>query len=108
MGTKTRSLVSAIALAFVVLFFGPSTPSAEAKHARLYAPHHVKHHPYQGYARHQGYARPYSGRAYAPHYRPYYPSYRMVRVFVHDPFPRWVYRRVYYAPPVVGPYCNPY
>ena len=50
MGTKTRSLVSAIALAFVVLFFGPSTPSAEAKHARLYAPHHVKHHPYQGYA----------------------------------------------------------
>ena len=102
METRTRSLVSAIALAFVVLFFGPSTSSAEAKHARPYAPYHVKHNPYQGYA------RPYYGRAYAPHYRPSYPSYRMVRVFVYDPFPRWVYRRVYYAPPVVGPYCNPY
>jgi hypothetical protein len=100
MGKKTRSFLSAVALAFAVLFFGPATSDAQAKH---HGPGYAKHH------RSYRYARPYYG-GYSRPYRPY----RLVRVFVYDPFPRWVYRRVYtappayYAPPAYGYPYRPY
>jgi hypothetical protein len=120
MGNKTKSFLSAVALAFAVLFFGPATSQAYAEHRgpnpryqRDHRPYYSYNYnyarPYSGYG--HGYARPYYGRSYYRHDRPY----RLVRVFVYDPFPRWVYRRVYnaqrayydYAPPV-GSYCSPY
>jgi len=106
MATRLRSLVSAFALAFSVLFFGPSTSRAEAKSFHAAKNHHGYHnhggdsrygHPY-GYGRRHGYGY----RSYGP-YQPYYgsypgyyggyPAYRVVRVFVPIPYPHWVYRR---------------
>jgi hypothetical protein len=106
MGKRIQSLAAAIALASAALFVGPSTSSAEARQVR-----HYRYGPHAGAYYAHGYARPYRygygyGRAFAPY--PYYPGYRTVRVFVYDPFPRWVYRRVYYAPPAAAPYCAPY
>jgi hypothetical protein len=49
------------------------------------------------------YDRPYPGRSYYRHHRPY----RLVRVFVYDPFPHYVHRRVYYSPGYSA-YCDPY
>ena len=104
MGKKTRSFLSAVALAFAVLFFGPATSKAYAEHHR-YARHQSHYRPHYGHH----FRRPY----YGSHFR-YYRPYRLVRVFVYDPFPRWVYRRVYssppvyYAPPVYGGYYSPY
>ena len=67
-----------------------------------------RHRPYyQPYFRHDRHFRdfhPYPGRFSYRHYRPY----RLVRVFVYDPFPHYVHRRVYYAAPGSGPYCDPY
>lgn len=41
--------------------------------------------------------------------RPFFRSFRTVRVFVYDPFPHWILRRIYDdATVVVGPDCNPY
>jgi hypothetical protein len=105
MGTKTKSFLSAVALGFAVLFFGPATSSADAEHHR-YARHQRHHRSYYGHRS----IRPYYGPSHFRHHRPY----RLVRVFVYDPFPRWVYRRVYsappvyYAPPVYGSYRSPY
>jgi hypothetical protein len=47
--------------------------------------------------------RSYPGRFYYRHHRPY----RLVRVFVYDPFPHYVHRRVYYSPGYSA-YCDPY
>jgi hypothetical protein len=101
MGKKTRSFLSAVALAFAVLFFGPAVSDAQAKHHGSYYKHYR---PYR-------HVQPYS--YYGGYYRPYRP-YRLVRVLVYDPFPRWVYRRVhtappvYYAPPAYGHSYSPY
>lgn len=120
MGNKTKSFLSAVALAFAVLFFGPATSQAYADHRGPNPRYQRRHRPYYNYnyarpysGHGYGYTRPYNGRSYYRHYRPY----RLVRVFVYDPFPRWVYRRVYYAPPAyfnydyapqVGSYRSPY
>jgi hypothetical protein len=126
MGTKTKSFLSAVALGFGLLFFGPATSDAQAQHAGPYvefrgqfplphgsidvyannAGHHGKrygrHYRNRSYSRHQ--SRPYYGRSYYRHHRPY----RLVRVFVYDPYPRFVYRRVYYSQRIAGDYCRPY
>ena len=39
--------------------------------------------------------------------RPFFRPFRVVRVRVFDPFPHWVFRRVYVTSPV-GSYCAPY
>lgn len=121
MGTKTKSFLSAIALGFGLLFFGPATSDAQAQHAGPYVEfrgqlplphgsvnvyanngnHHGKHDRNRSYSRH---SRPHYGRSYSRHHRPY----RLVRVFVHDPYPRWVYRRVYHSPRIAGDYRRPY
>ena len=130
----TRSLVSSIALAFALLFFGPSTSDAQAKDGRYgrghggYSQHygggHDQHHRYghsqrYGYGQHYGHGRygaghgygytsPYYGWGYGSYAQPYLDPYRTVRVFVPFPFPHWVFRRVYYGPPVAAPYYSPY
>jgi hypothetical protein len=96
MWKKTRSLVSALALAFAVISFGPATSKAYAGTHRPYArAKHFRH----GYR----YAAPY----YA---RPLYHPRRFVRVFVYAPYPHWIYRPVVYAPAPYYPqaYCAPY
>ena len=141
MGTKTKSFLSAVALGFGLLFFGPATSDAQAQHARpsvefrgqfplphgsidVYASnagHHGKryrngkhhrngkhyrnrsfyrhHRPDYGYSRH--------GRSYYRDHRPY----RLVRVLVYDPYPRYTHRRVYYSRHFrhfEGDHCRPY
>lgn len=98
MEKKTRSFVSALALAFAVLFFGPATSKAYAGSHGPYR--HAKH------FRH-GY------RNVAPYYaRPFYAPRRFVKVFVYAPYPHWIYRPVAYPPapyyPPASAYCAPY
>jgi hypothetical protein len=119
MGNKAKWFVATVALGFALLFFGPATSKVQADHfgphvsfqGHFPLPHgsihinagngrHFKHHSY--YPRHR-YARPYHGRFYYKHHRPY----RLVRVRVFDPYPRWVFRRVYYSQRV-GFYRRPY
>ena len=128
MGTKTKSFLSAVVLGFGLLFFGPATSDAQAQHVgprvefrgRFPLPHgsigvyagngghhgnrYGKHYRNRSYSRHH--SRPYSyyGRSYYRDHRPY----RLVRVLVYDPFPRYVQRRVYYSPRFAGEYCRPY
>ena len=112
MGTRTRSLVSVIALAFAILFFGPTTSNAQAWVG--HGSGHFAHSQYHGgHGRHgvrHGYG--YTGRfgwGYGPYVQPYYLNpYRTVRVFVAFPFPHWVFRQVYYGPRVAAPYVSPY
>ena len=134
MGNKTKSFASVVALAFAFLFFGPATSPAHAQyggpqvefHGQFPLPHgsldvyanNVGYH-HRGYGqgfsyrtyRHRPYYQPYF--RHFRHYRPYpgrfsYRPYRLVRVFVYDPFPHYVHRRVYYSSPGFGPYCDPY
>ncbi len=97
MWKKTRSFVSALALAFAVIFFGPATSKAYAG----------THGPFP-HASHYRHAR----RFAAPHFaRPYFSPRRFVRVFVYAPYPHWIYRPVVYAPAPYSPpaaYCAPY
>ncbi len=88
MGKKAKWLARSVALA-VLLFAGPALSAARA--GGVYGPGYYPH------------ARPYHRRLVRPHIRPY----RYARVFVFAPFPHWVYRPVYYAPPAY-PYCRPY
>ena len=133
MVTRTRSLVSFIALAFALLFFGPSTSNAQAKDGRGdgrghagYGQHYGYGHSQRyGYGQHYGYGYGYGyghhgvghgygytspsyGSGYGSYGQPYFDPYRTVRVFVPFPFPHWVFRRVYYGPPVAAPYYSPY
>ena len=119
MGTNLKSSASVIAIGFALLFFGPATSKAQADHfgphvsfqGHFPLPHgsinvnvgHGRHFRQQAYYPRQRYARPYSsyGHSYYRHQRPY----RLVRVFVYDPYPRWVYRRVYNTPYSSGAYC---
>jgi hypothetical protein len=105
MGTKLKSLASAIALGFALLFFGPATSTAQAEHFSRHGSFHGRafaHRSFVPFRRH-AFVRPFHSfapRAFYAHPRPY----RMVRVFVYDPFPRWVYRRVCYDGPYTGAY----
>ena len=119
MGNNAKSFVAAVALGFALLFFGPAT-SAQAGHFGPYVsfqghfplPHgsiHVnvgkgRHFRRHSYSPRHRYSRPYHGRSYYRHHRPY----RLVRVRVFDPYPRWVFRRVYYSQPVGATSCRPY
>lgn len=122
MATRFRSLASVFALAFAVLFFGPSTARVDAqqRHGGGYSNHHGGYSNHGGgYSHHRksygkyghrgsyyghGAYRPYSGpyQPYGSYYGGYpgcgyyggYPAYRVVRVFVYFPFPHWTYRRV--------------
>ncbi len=103
MGIKLKSLASSIALGSALLAFGPATSTAKADH---FKPGHVHgkavvHHSFAP-VRHHAFVRPYYPRVSFEY--PYPRPYRLVRVPVYDPFPRWVYRRVYYASNV-GAYC---
>ena len=102
MGIKLKSLASSIALGSALLAFGPATSTAKADHVhgkavvrRSFAPvrHHAFVRPFHPIAPRVAFAYPYP--------RPY----RLARVLVYDPFPRWVYRRVYYSTANVGAYC---
>jgi hypothetical protein len=117
MWKKAKWFAAAATVAFAVLFFGPATSKAFAwdngPHVSFYGhfplPHgsisvyssngpYRYHRPYYNrFATRPFYGRSYYGRSY---YRPYFRPYRSVRVFVYDPFPHWVVRRVY------DPYCN--
>jgi hypothetical protein len=98
MGNKPKSFAAIVAFASALLFFGAALSNAHAGHGP-YVPHPRHHRSFYRYP------RPYSGRACF--HRPYRP-YRLVRVHVYDPYPRWTYRRVYYAPPAVRNHCRPY
>ena len=135
MGTKTKSFLSAVALGSGLLFFGPATSDAQAQHAgprvefrgQLPLPHGSigvyasnaghhgkryrkgKHYRDRSFSRHHrsdyGYSR--HGRSYSRHHRPY----RLVRVLVNDPYPRYLQRRVYYPRHFrhfAGDSCRPY
>jgi len=99
---KLKSLLSAAALGFALLAFGPATSTAKAAPVNAHAAFRGG----RGHAGHfHGHAvvRPYYGARFAYGYRypyayPYYPyaaPYRVVRVFVPLPFPHWVNQRVY-------------
>ena len=113
MGNTVRSFAAAAALGFALLFFGPATSTARADHfgpnvsfsGHFPLPHgslnvNVGHGPrfgrHRSFVRHR-FARPFFARPYFAR-RPY----RLVRVFVYDPYPRWIYRRVYYSRPYCG------
>ena len=107
MGTKLKSLASAIGLGFALLFFGPATSTAQAEHFSRHGSFHGRAFAQRNFVpfRHHAFARPFhrfAPRAFYPYSRPY----RLVRVFVYDPFPRWVYRRVYASAPYAGAYCG--
>ncbi len=89
MGIQLKSLVTALALGFALLFFGPAVSTAQAAPAHAHAAFR---------------AGRFHGRAFVGprvafgHPYPYYPypaPYRVVRVLVPFPFPHWVARRVY-------------
>jgi hypothetical protein len=122
MGNKTKSFASAVALGFALLFFGPATSKAQADHfgphvsfqGHFPLPHgsinvhagngrYFRHHSY--YPRHR-YARPQYGYGHS-YFRSQRP-YRLVRVFVYAPYPRWVYRRVYSTSYSTGGAYRPY
>lgn len=128
MGTKMKSFLSAVALGFGLLFFGPATSDAQAQQVGpsvefrgqfplphgsidIYASnagHHGqgyrqgRHGRYRSYSGHH--SRPYYGHSYYRNHRPY----RFVRVLVYDPYPRYIQRRVYYSQRIAGDYCRPY
>jgi hypothetical protein len=110
MGIKRKSLASAIALGFALLAFGPAASTAQAdsfgRHGSFQGRHSFAHRGFAPIRRH-AFGRPFHG--FGPRVgfgfgfaRPY----RLVRVFVYDPFPRWIYRRVYYDAPYAGAYCG--
>ncbi len=127
---KTKSFLSAVALGSGFLFFGPATSDAQAQHAgpsiefrgQFPLPHgsidyyasngnrHGKryrngnHYRDRQYSRH---SRPHYGRSYSRYSRHHRP-YRLERVYVYDPYPRWVHRRVYYSTRIAPDYCPPY
>ena len=117
MGNKMKSLAAAVALGFALLFLGPAASTARADQfgphvsfsGRFPLPHgsvsvnvgHGRHFRNHGYIPRHRFARPFGhGRSFVRHHRPY----RLVRVFVRHPYPRWIYQRVYYTP-YVGAYC---
>ena len=133
MGTKMKSFLSAVALGFGLLFFGPATSDAQAQHAgpnvefrgQFPLPHgsidvyasnaghdgrryrNGKHHRNGKHYRNRSSYRHHGsdyGRSYYRGHRPY----RLVRVLVYDPYPRYIQRRVYYSPRIGGGYYRPY
>ena len=111
MRKKTRLLgwLAGVALA-AALSFGPATPKASAWDGgsrfafsgRFVGPHgrvfvRGGHFPRFG---HRSFFAP---RPFFRGHRPFFRSFRTARVFVYDPFPHWVVRRVYYDPA-----CYPY
>jgi hypothetical protein len=112
MGNKTKSFAAAAALGFALLFFGPATSTAQAERFGRHGSFQGRHELFSGRSfshrsfgsfRHRGFVRPFhrfAPRAFYGYQRPY----RLVRVFVYDPYPRWVYRRVYSGGPYAGAY----
>ncbi len=113
MWKKARWFAVSATMAFAVLFFGPSMSKAHAWDngprvsfsGRFPLPHgsvsvYSNNGPYRYHRRHfnRYAARPFFGRSY--YGRSYFRPYRSVRVYVYDPFPHWVVRRVY------DPYCR--
>jgi len=110
MRKKARSLpwLAGVALA-VALSFGPATPKASAweggsrfafsgqfvgPHGRVFVRGgHFPRFAHRPFFAHRSFfaRRPFFGRVHRPFFRPF----RSVRVFVYDPFPHWVVRRVY-------------
>ncbi len=121
MVTKTKSFLPAVALGFGLLFFGPAMSDAQAQHGRGHGDFRGgvgRHGNFQenfhggGHRRHFLVGRHFRSRPYFRHSRPFYGGfyaqhrpYRRVRVFVYDPFPRWVVRRVYYDARYADGYC---
>lgn len=113
MGNKTKSFSAAVALGFALLFFGPATSTAQAERFGRHGSFHGRNDSFHGRSfshrsfgsfRHRGFVRPF--HRFAPHAFYAHPRpYRFARVFVYDPYPRWVYRRVYYDAPYAGAYC---
>lgn len=106
MGTTAKSFAAAVALGFALLFFGPATSTAQADHFGRNGSFHGRGFAHRSFVpfRHHGFARPFqrfAPRAFYGYPRPY----RLVRAFVYDPYPRWVYRRVYTTPYSTGAYC---
>ena len=89
MGKRSRSFLSALALGSAVLFFGPAASKANASPRWHAGPFHRHSFVARGFVRHPFVRRP----------------FRTVRVFVYAPFPHWVFRRVYFAPPFA---CAPF
>jgi hypothetical protein len=112
MTKKSRSFawVAGTALA-AALWLGPATLKASGRDGRSrvafsgrFAGSHargfVRGGQFPRFAHRPSFAnRPFFGRTHRPFFRPF----RSVRVFVYDPFPHWVVRRVY-----DDPYCYPY
>lgn len=102
MGTKTKSFLSAVALGFGLLFLTPATSEADGRHSRGHHDRNRQHFRHDSRPHFRQYSRPRFRHYARPHhygaYYRYHRPYRLVRVLVHDPFPRFVYRRVYDRP----------
>jgi len=113
---KARSFVSAAALAFALLSFGPAVPAASAWNGGSRGGFHGRFASHGGFGFHghdgrffRGHDRFFPGHGRFFHrqfpFRSFHRPFRLVRVFVSFPFPHWVSRRVFFAAPV-DPFCG--
>ncbi|HEY3204105.1 MAG TPA: hypothetical protein VGL03_10635 [Thermoanaerobaculia bacterium] len=102
---KKSSLILA---ATFVLFLGPGLSTARAGH-RFSAPAFHRSHVgafHRNFVHHRHFFRPHFVH---PRFRPnFFHPHRYRRIFVRYPYPHYVFRRGYLAPPLYGPYCRPY
>jgi hypothetical protein len=109
MRMKSRSLVWVAGAALATaLSFGPATPKASAwdgesrfafsgrfvgPHARVFVRGvHFPRFAHRPFFVHRSF---FARRPFVRVHRPFFRPFRSVRVFVYDPFPHWVVRRVY-------------
>jgi hypothetical protein len=119
MRIRARSFLLATAALFAVLFFGGPAEKADARErsprttmARRQDGRQFRRGPvFRG----RDFGRRFDNRFVGPRFSsrfvgaPFFRPFRTIRVFVYDPFPHWVLRRIYDDATVeVGPDCNPY
>lgn len=118
---RGRGRLLILSAAFTFLFFGAGLSGASAWDGRggfggHFAGHRAGFGFHGGGFHHRAFFGPrhgFIGRGFGAHgrffARPYPGRFRFVRVRVFDPFPHFVWRRVYFAPPAfVDPFCAPY
>lgn len=121
MGTKARSFTLATAAVSAVLLFGAPADKADARERAPRRTDTRRHDGGNGELRRRSvergrtFGRRFDNRSFGGRFsgrfvgRPSFRPFRTVRVFVYEPFPHWILRRIYDdATVVVGPDCSPY
>ena len=130
MGTKARSFSLATAAVSAVLLFGAPAQKADAQERDPRASDTRRHdganRQFRGGSGERGrsFGQRFDNRSYGQRFdnrsfgrrfsgwswdRPFFRPFRTVRVFVYEPFPHWILRRVYDDESFeVEPYCDPY